>query len=148
MNRESILATAAIGLVLSLLSAGLVFGFKYKSNADSAAYANEQLNSQQLITSSVIRSMSVFNMIARDAYESQENNNAKSKQRVEYIIQQVSTDKCASQLVPDNAASELLRHAEKIRQGSINTDTGISDQKLPNTRTNHTSHMASKPTVE
>lgn len=127
MNRESILATAVIGLVLSLLSAGLIFGFKYKSNSDAAANAKEQLNSQQLITSSVIRSMSVFNMIAKAAYESQENNNAKSKQRVEYIIQQVSTDKCASQLVPSNVASELLRHADQIHQGSANTDTGKPD---------------------
>ncbi|MBT0725426.1 hypothetical protein HH682_13555 [Rosenbergiella sp. S61] len=121
------MATVVVGLVLSLLSAGLVFGFKYKSNADAAANAKEQLNSQQLITSSVIRSMSVFNMIAKAAYESQENNNAKSKQRVEYIIQQVSTDKCASQLVPDNAASELFRHADQIRQSSPGADTGKPD---------------------
>lgn len=127
MNRESILATAVIGLVLSLLSAGLVFGFKYKSNADAASNAKEQLNSQQLVTSSVLRSMSVFNMIAKAAYESQGNNNVRSKQRIEYIIQQVSTDKCASQLVPNNAASELLRHADQIRQGSASTDTGKSD---------------------
>jgi prophage endopeptidase len=127
MNRESILATAVIGLVLSFLTAGLIFGFKYKSKADDAAKSKEQLNSQQLITSSVLRSMSVFNMIAKAAYESQENNNTKSKLRVEYIIQRVSTDKCASQLVPDNAASELLRHSDQIRQGSASTDTGKPD---------------------
>ena len=127
MSRESILATLVTASALLLLFSGLIFGFKYKSNADAAASAKEQLNSQQLITSSVLRSMSVFNMIARAAHESQENNNAKSKQRIEYIIQQVSTDKCASQLVPSNAASELLRHTDQIRQGSASTDTGKPD---------------------
>lgn len=124
MSRESILATLVTASALLLLLSGLIFGFKYKSNADAASNAKEQLNSQQLVTSSVIRSMLVFNMIAKAAYEYQENNNTKSRQRVEYIIQQVSTDKCASQLVPANAASELLRHADQIRQGSASTDTG------------------------
>jgi len=127
MSRESILATLVTASALLLLFSGLIFGFKYKSNADAAASAKEQLNSQQLITSSVLRSMSVFNMIAKAAYEYQENNHAKSKQRVEYIIQQVSTDKCAYQLVPSNAASELLGHADQIRQGSASTDTGKPD---------------------
>lgn len=127
MSRESILATLVTASALLLLLSGLIFGFKYKSNADAASNAREQLNSQQLVTSSVLRSMSVFNMIAKAAYESQENNNAKSKQRIEYIIQKVSTDKCASQLVPNNAASELLRHTDQIRQGSASADTGKSD---------------------
>ncbi|WP_241575048.1 hypothetical protein [Rosenbergiella nectarea] len=148
MNREAIFATLVIGLVLSLISAGLLFGFKYKSNADAATHAKEQLNSQQVITSSVLRSIAVFNLITKAAYESQESHNAKSKHRVEYLIKEVSTDKCATQLVPTNAASELLGHYEQIRQSSTGPYTGISDQKLPHTRTHNTFHMAIKPTVE
>ena len=68
MSRESILATLVTASALLILLSGLIFGFNYKSNADAASNAKEQLNSQQLVTSSVIRSMLVLNMIEKADY--------------------------------------------------------------------------------
>lgn len=104
-----------VGVVLLLISAGVIVGVKYKSNADAVTQAQAEVNSQQAITASIIQSMKIFNLISRAAVDAQSKQVEQSVHRVESIKKDISTDECANQLVPIDAANELLKHANEIR---------------------------------
>ncbi|WP_139217012.1 hypothetical protein [Xenorhabdus mauleonii] len=107
-----------------LYAAAVVF-FLYQ-DVKALAGKNAQLEKQLLITHNAFQSIRVFNDISRLNHESRRQSAVDSEQTQTVITTAVAHHDCANRVVPDGAVSRLQHHANRIRAGATDTDTGAA----------------------
>ena len=125
--------SAVLLLVLVLTVAGLLwvalhYHGKYISAQDSAIVAKQDADAANTVTSNVLRTVSIMNVISEA--------NANAKQQIAQqavsatadIRAAVSTDSCAVQPVPAAAFKRLHDYADSLRAGSASSYSGKSDR--------------------
>lgn len=124
---DSMLATIIVGALLIVVSVGSYLGYQYRSNADRAERAEEQVQQTTAITSNVISAVTLFNRISQAATDEKQQNSEKSTERVVVIKAAVKGKKCAVIAVPAAAADSLRAHRNKIRSGAPGGASGKPD---------------------
>ncbi|AXY32652.1 exotoxin [Yersinia pseudotuberculosis] len=117
----------ATGLLLMLVAILLIAAWVNKSEAkkliaDNALLTNERDEARSILNNQV-RTVQLFNDIAKASEHEKTNIRNNSEVRVAAIKKDISADECATRSVPVAAAERLRNHANQIRTDSARTHT-------------------------
>lgn len=116
--------TAILIAVIAALLVGVVYyqGQTTTLQSDVATIKDERDKAQSILNNQV-RTVQLFNDIAKANEHEKTNIRNNSEVRVAAIKKDISADECATRSVPVAAADLLRKHANQIRSGATGTDT-------------------------
>ncbi|WP_408065133.1 exotoxin [Yersinia pseudotuberculosis] len=116
--------TAILIAVIAALLVGVVYyqGQTTTLQSDVATIKDERDKAQSILNNQV-RTVQLFNDIAKANEHEKTNIRNNSEVRVAAIKKDISADECATRSIPVAAVERLRNHANKIRTDSARTDT-------------------------
>ncbi|MBD1229546.1 hypothetical protein [Xenorhabdus griffiniae] len=99
---------------------------RYIEVRDENESLKQQNQHQQSITDNAYHSIRLFHDISRINSENRQRSAVDSEKTQAAIKTIVVNHDCAARTVPDGAVSRLQQHANRIRSGAADTDSGAS----------------------
>jgi len=115
--------TAILIAVIAALLVGVVYyqGQTTTLQSDVATIKDERDKAQSILNNQV-RTVQLFNDIAKASEHEKTNIRNNSEVRVAAIKKDISADECATRSIPVAAVERLRAHSDKIRNRSSGTD--------------------------
>lgn len=95
--------------------------------ASSLATMQDDANSSRTITSNVLRTVAITNIILETNQHAKQQIALESQRASSDIKAAVASDDCAARLVPVVAANRLRQYADSLRSGTASTSISQSD---------------------
>ncbi|PSH23537.1 exotoxin [Yersinia pseudotuberculosis] len=117
------LTTALIAVIAALLVGVVYYQGQTTTLQSDVATIKDERDKAQSILNNQVRTVQLFNDIAKASEHEKTNIRNNSEVRVAAIKKDISADECATRSIPVAAVERLRKHANQIRSGATGTDT-------------------------